>query len=87
MTASLIALPVTWLRYSAALVPFAMAAVARRHHSPQPGRVSALAIGAMASAAYAVFAPVTVWIAVALVLVAVRASRPALTTRHAALVA
>lgn len=79
VTASLIILPVTWFHYPTALVPFAVVAFARRERASRPGRVSALVVGAAAIAAYAIFAPVTVWLAVALVLAAVRTSRPAQT--------
>ncbi len=85
VTASLILLPVTWFHYAAALVPFAVVAVTRRERAPHPGRVSALVVGAMAMAAFAILAPVTVWLAVALILAAVRASRPAKTAATSAL--
>jgi Glycosyltransferase family 87 len=77
VTASLVVLPVTWFHYPTALIPFAVAALARREGAPRPGRVSALVVGAMAAAALAIGAPVAVWLAVALVLAAVRVSRPA----------
>jgi len=76
VTASLVVLPVTWFHYPTALVPFAVAALARRDRAPQPRRVSALVVGGLAAAALAIVAPVAVWLAVALVLAAVRASRP-----------
>ncbi|HEY5434686.1 MAG TPA: glycosyltransferase 87 family protein, partial [Candidatus Limnocylindrales bacterium] len=85
VTASLVVLPVTWFHYPTALVPFAVAALARRDGAPQPGRVSALLAGAMAAAALAIVAPVAVWLAVALVLAAVRVSRPAQAADTAAL--
>jgi Glycosyltransferase family 87 len=76
VTASLVMLPVTWFHYPTALVPFAVAALARRDRAPQPRRVSALVVGALAAAALAIVVPVAVWLAVALVLAAVRVSRP-----------
>jgi hypothetical protein len=84
VTASLVVLPVTWFHYPTALVPFAVAALARRDGAPRPGRVSALVVGAIAAAALAIVAPVAVWLAVALVLVAVRVSRPAQAAETAA---
>jgi uncharacterized membrane protein len=76
VTSSLVVLPVTWFHYPTALVPFAVAAIARREGAPQPRRVSALVVGALAAAALAIVVPVAVWLAVALVLAAVRVSRP-----------
>jgi hypothetical protein len=84
VTASLVVLPVTWFHYPTALVPFAVAALARREGAPRPGRVSALVVGALAAAALAIVAPVAVWLAVALVLAAVRVSRPAQAAETAA---
>jgi hypothetical protein len=78
VTASLVVLPVTWFHYPTALLPFAVAALVRRDAAPRPGRVSALVAGALAAAGLAIVAPVSVWLAVALVLAAIRASRPAL---------
>jgi hypothetical protein len=77
VTASLVVLPVTWFHYPTALLPFVVAALVRRDTAPRPGRVSALVAGALAAAGLAIVAPVSVWLAVALVLAAVRASRPA----------
>jgi len=77
VTASLVILPVTWFHYPTALVPFAVAALARRHGATRPGRVSTLVLGALAAAAFAIIAPVAVWLAVVLVLASVRVSRPA----------
>jgi hypothetical protein len=85
VTASLVVLPVTWFHYPAALVPFAVVALARRERASRPGRVSALVGGALAVAACAVLAPVSVWLAVALVLAAVRVSRPRRAAETAAL--
>ena len=77
VTASLVVLPVTWFHYPTALVPFAVLALARRDGALRPGRVSVLVVCALAAAALAIVAPVAVWLAVALVLAAVRLSRPA----------
>jgi Glycosyltransferase family 87 len=77
VTASLVVLPVTWFHYPTALVPFAVAALARRGRAPQPLRVVALVVAALAAAGFAIIAPVAVWLAVALVLAAVRVSRSA----------
>jgi len=77
VTASLVVLPVTWFHYPTALVPFAVAALARRDRAPTPRLVAALVVGALTTAALAIVAPVAVWLAVALVLAAVRVSRPA----------
>src|SRR5450759_2591253 len=77
VTASLVVLPVTWFHYPTALIPFAVAALVRRDRAPRPSRVAGLLVGAMAAAALAIVAPVAVWLAVALVLAAVRVSRPA----------
>lgn len=76
VTASLVVLPVTWFHYPTALVPFAVLALARRDGALRPGRVSALVAGALVAAALAIVAPVAVWLAVVLVLAAVRVSRP-----------
>ena len=76
VTASMVVLPVTWFHYPTALVPFAVVAMARRDGALRPRRVSALVAGALVAAALAIVAPVAVWLAVALVLAAVRVSRP-----------
>ena len=75
-TASLVTLPVTWFHYPAALIPFAMAAVARSQNSSGAvrARTRLLVAAAVAVSVAAVgFAP-CVWLAVALVLFAVRVS-------------
>jgi Glycosyltransferase family 87 len=76
VTASLVVLPVTWFHYPTALIPFAVAALVRRDAAQRPGGVSVLVAGALAAAGIAIVAPVSVWLAVALVLAALRASRP-----------
>jgi hypothetical protein len=77
VTASLVVLPVTWFHYPTALIPFAVLALVRRDGALRPKRVSALVAGALVAAALAIIAPVAVWLAVALILAAVRVSRPA----------
>ncbi len=75
--ASLVILPVTWFHYPTALIPAAIAAVARRPASSEPRRVLALVGAALGSSALAIVLPVTIWIPVSLVILAARASRPA----------
>jgi hypothetical protein len=75
-TASLVVLPVTWYHYPTALLPFAAAAVFRSLGSAVTGRVVGLVVAAAAAAALSILAVVTVWLAVGLVLVAVRLSAP-----------
>lgn len=76
VAASLVVLPVTWFHYPVALVPFAVAALARRNCAPRPSRVTALAAGALVAAGLAILVPAAVWLAVVLALAAVRVSRP-----------
>jgi Glycosyltransferase family 87 len=73
--ASLVVLPVTWFHYPVALIPVAIAAASRAEHGARPATFAALVAGVVA-AGLAVVAPVAVWVAVALVLLAVRLSRP-----------
>jgi hypothetical protein len=81
--ASLVTLPVTWFHYPVALIPFAVAAVVRSGAGSAATRrrtrlLIAAAVGVTVVAIG--FAPL-VWLAVALVLVAVRLSRPTAATR------
>ncbi len=76
--ASLVTLPVTWFHYPAAVIPFAVAAVARSQDAPSAarGRTRLLVAAAVGVSIVAIgFAPL-VWLAVALVVAAVRAQRP-----------
>ena len=73
--ASLVILPVTWFHYPVALVPVALAAASRARAGSLP-RTAALLAAAIVAAALAILAPVLVWAAAALVLAAVRVSRP-----------
>jgi hypothetical protein len=75
-TASLITLPVTWFHYPVALIPFAIAAWLRASGTPQARGVLRWLAAAGVVAAVAIALPVTVWLAVACVLVAVRRSVP-----------
>jgi len=65
-TASLVVLPITWFHYPAALIPFAIAAVARDRSILRVG------IAAVACSLVSIAFPVAVWSAVALVFVALR---------------
>jgi hypothetical protein len=81
--ASLVTLPVTWFHYPVVLMPFAVAAVARSQAAPAAirRRTRLLIAAAVGVTVVAIgFAPL-VWLAVALVLVAVRLSRPTAATR------
>ena len=73
--ASLVVLPVTWFHYPVALIPVAIAAAARSEHATRPATVAAL-MAAVVAAGLAIVAPVSVWIAVTFVLLAVHVSRP-----------
>jgi hypothetical protein len=65
--ASLVVLPVTWLHYSVALIPVALASMARAEGASfRP--VGALIGGALAATSVAVAVPILMWVAVALVL-------------------
>jgi hypothetical protein len=66
--ASLVTLPVTWIHYPAALIPFAVAALARR-----PG-VAPWVVAAMACVVLAISYGLFLWLAIALTLGAVRAA-------------
>jgi glycosyl transferase family 87 len=73
--ASLATLPVTWFHYPSAMIPFGIAAILRSHGSEAGGRVRALIAGALVVAAIAIAVLPLIWVAIGLVLVAVRASR------------
>jgi hypothetical protein len=62
VTASLVVLPVTWLHYAAALIPFAIAATLRRR-TTAPGALPLIA-AAVVVGILAVAAPALVWVAV-----------------------
>ena len=68
---SLVLSPITWFHYPVALLPFAAWAWVVVRHGNGHVTVAALLAGAIVLAAAAIAAPVVVWIAVALVLVAV----------------
>lgn len=74
--ASLATLPVTWYHYPSALIPFAIAAVLRAPRA-RVGAVSRLVAGALVVAAVGIVALPLIWLAMALVVVAVRRSEPA----------
>ncbi len=79
--ASMVILPVTWFHYPVAIVPVAIAA-ASRARDDRFARTAALLGAAIVTAALAILTPAFVWISVALVLAAARASRPAARERH-----
>jgi len=85
-TASLAILPVTWFHYPVALLPFAIAAWLRA----RAGASSTITLRWLAVAgviaAFAIVLPVTLWLAVAAVLLAVRASGRAGTEPDSAVV-
>jgi hypothetical protein len=74
--ASLVVLPVTWYHYPAALLPFGIAAMLRAHETATAPRTAALLAGACAVAAAALLWLPLLWVAVALVIAATRASWP-----------
>ena len=76
VVASLVVLPVTWYHYPVALIPVALAAWTRSRGSSAGRRVTWALLGAYLVADVAIVLPVTLWLAVALLLVAVRWSRP-----------
>ncbi len=73
--ASLVTLPITWYHYPLALLPFAVAAYLRAT-APQALIVRWLLGAAVFSSLLAILAPVAVWVAVGLVLIAVQRTRP-----------
>ena len=83
VVASLVTLPVTWFHYPVVLIPFAIAALVRSQAgTPRVQRRARLLIAAAVGVSILAigFAPL-VWLAVALVLVAVGLSRPMAATR------
>jgi hypothetical protein len=76
VVASLVVLPVTWYHYPVALLPIALAAWTRSRGTPGGRRVTWALVGAYVVADAAILLPVALWLAVALLLVAVRWSRP-----------
>jgi hypothetical protein len=81
--ASLATLPVTWFHYPSALIPFGLAALLRSDGSSASRRVRAWIAAALAVAAVAIAILPLLWVAVGLVLVAVRESRPAVKSSRA----
>ena len=76
VAASLVVLPVTWYHYPTALIPFAIAAVLRASPGGQASRVlRTTAIAAVVAAVAIAWLPL-LYIAIGLVLAAVRMSRP-----------
>jgi len=73
--ASLLILPITWYHYPSALMPFAVAALARSVGSPAATRVVLLVVGATAVASLSIAWVPGVWIAVGLLVAAVAAGR------------
>ncbi len=74
--ASLATLPVTWFHYPSALIPFGLAALLRSSGTPAARSVRAWIAGALVMAALAIAILPLLWVAIGLVLVAVRVSRP-----------
>ena len=74
--ASLVILPITWYHYPSALMPFAIAAVARAATTPSAGRTGLLVAIALAVASLSIAWVPGIWVAVAILLVAVAGSRP-----------
>jgi len=75
--ASLVVLPVTWYHYPAALIPFAVAAVARASGTAAAGRTVALITAASTVATLSIAWVPALWLAVALGLAGVVASADA----------
>ncbi len=74
--ASLATLPVTWFHYPSAMIPFGLAALLRSHDGPAATRVGRLIAAALIVAAVAIAFLPLIWVAIGLVLVAVRLSLP-----------
>jgi hypothetical protein len=74
--ASLSTLPVTWYHYPSALIPVAIAAWLRADRSTA-GRVRLAIVAAMIVAAVAIAFLLLLWVAIGLVILAARWSRPA----------
>ncbi len=73
--ASLVILPVTWYHYPTALIPFAVAAIVRAGGTPAAGRTTALIAAAAVVATLSIAWVPALWLAVALGLAGVAASR------------
>lgn len=76
IVASLVVLPVTWFHYPVALIPVALAAWTRSRGAPRGRRVTWALLAAYVVGDAAIVLPVALWLAVALLFVAVRWSRP-----------
>jgi hypothetical protein len=74
--ASLVILPVTWFHYPAAMIPFALAAILRARGSTAATRVAGVVGAALAISIIAIAVLPLIWLAVGLVIVAVRISTP-----------
>jgi hypothetical protein len=72
--ASLVVLPVTWFHYPAAMIPFALVGLLRARGNREAGRVAALVAAATVVSIAAIAVLPLVWLAVGLVITAVRAS-------------
>jgi hypothetical protein len=72
--ASLVVLPVTWFHYPAAMIPFALVALLRARGSAAATQVGWLVAGALVVSIVAIAVLPLIWVAVALVIVAVRRS-------------
>jgi hypothetical protein len=73
--ASLVILPITWYHYPSALMPFAIAAVARATTKPSASRTGLLVAIALAVASLSIAWVPGIWVAVAILLVAVAGSQ------------
>jgi Glycosyltransferase family 87 len=82
--ASLATLPVTWFHYPSAMLPFGLVALLRSHGGPAFGQVRLLVAAALVVAALAIAFLPLVWLAIGLVLVAVRVSGEAAPTTASA---
>jgi len=78
IVASLVVLPVTWYHYPAALIPVALAAWTRSRGTPRGRSVTVALVAAWVVADAAIVLPVALWLAVAVLFLAVRWSRPQL---------
>jgi hypothetical protein len=76
IVASLIVLPVTWYHYPVALIPVAIAAWTRSRGAARARSVSVALAAVVLVADVSVALPVAIWLAVVLLFVAVRRSRP-----------
>jgi hypothetical protein len=84
IVASLMVLPLTWYHYQVALLPVALAAWTRSRGSIHSKGVNNWLLAALVVADAAMLLPVAVWIAAALVLIAVRLSGAQLRAGHGA---